>query len=113
MTESRAECEGPPPFITAQAHLSMAKTLYLIDGHYQIYRAYFGLPQRLTSPTGEPTGATHVFCMMLAGLIRGRCPAGRMRDDRARRHHRSHRQVRGAEGDACGSQRAGPQAQVG
>ncbi len=52
----------------------MAKTLYLIDGHYQIYRAYFGLPERLTSPTGEPTGATHVFCMMLARLIRDRRP---------------------------------------
>lgn len=52
----------------------MAKTLYLIDGHYQMYRAYFGLPERLTSPTGEPTGATHVFCMMLASLIRDRKP---------------------------------------
>jgi DNA polymerase-1 len=52
----------------------MAKTLYLIDGHYQIYRAFYGLPDRLTSPTGEPTGAVHVFCMMLAGLIRQRKP---------------------------------------
>ena len=52
----------------------MAKTLYLIDGHYQMYRAYFSLPERLTSPRGEPTGATHVFCMMLASLIRDRKP---------------------------------------
>ena len=52
----------------------MAKTLYLIDGHYQMYRAYFSAPERLTSPTGEPTGATHVFCMMLASLIRDRKP---------------------------------------
>ncbi len=52
----------------------MAKTLYVIDGHYQIYRAFFGLPSRLTGPGGEPTGATHLFCMMLVGLIRSRRP---------------------------------------
>ena len=52
----------------------MARTLYLLDGHYQIYRAFYGLPQPLTSPTGEPTGATHVFCGMLFSLIRERRP---------------------------------------
>ncbi|UCE61296.1 MAG: DNA polymerase I [Phycisphaerales bacterium] len=52
----------------------MAKTFYILDGHYQIYRAFYGLPQSLTSPTGEPTGATHVFCTMLFGLIRERKP---------------------------------------
>lgn len=50
------------------------KTLYLIDGHYQIYRAFYGLPQSLTSPSGEPTGATHVFCAMLFNLLRERKP---------------------------------------
>ncbi|MEK7711259.1 MAG: DNA polymerase I [Planctomycetota bacterium] len=50
------------------------KTLYLIDGHYQIYRAFYGLPQQLTSPSGEPTGATHVFCAMLFNLLRERKP---------------------------------------
>jgi DNA polymerase-1 len=53
---------------------TMPKTLYLLDGHYQIYRAFYGLPQQLSSPTGEPTGATHVFCSMLFGLIRKRRP---------------------------------------
>ncbi len=52
----------------------MAKTLYVLDGHYQIYRAFYGLPQQLTSPTGEPTGATHIFCSMLFNLIRSRKP---------------------------------------
>jgi DNA polymerase I len=52
----------------------MPKTLYLIDGHYQIYRAFYGLPQQLTSPAGEPTGATHGFCAMLFALIRTRKP---------------------------------------
>jgi DNA polymerase-1 len=52
----------------------MAKTLYILDGHYQIYRAFYGLPQRLSSPTGEPTGAIHVFCQMLFNLIRNKRP---------------------------------------
>ncbi len=50
------------------------KTLYLIDGHYQLYRAFYGLSQPLTSPTGEPTGATHLFCAMLFKLIKDRQP---------------------------------------
>jgi DNA polymerase-1 len=52
----------------------MSKTLYLLDGHYQIYRAFYGLPQQLTSPSGEPTGATHGFCSMLFSLIQKRRP---------------------------------------
>ena len=52
----------------------MSKTLYLLDGHYQIYRAFYGLPQQLSSPSGEPTGATHGFCSMLFGLIQKRRP---------------------------------------
>ena len=50
------------------------KSFYIIDGHYQIYRAFYGLQQPLSSPTGEPTGATHLFCAMLFGLIRDRKP---------------------------------------
>lgn len=50
------------------------KSFYIIDGHYQIYRAFYGLQQPLNSPTGEPTGATHLFCSMLFGLIRDRKP---------------------------------------
>jgi DNA polymerase-1 len=52
----------------------MAKTLYLIDGHAQIYRAYFAPFRPLTSPTGEPTRATYIFCQMLLNLIRDRRP---------------------------------------
>ncbi|MEK7731121.1 MAG: DNA polymerase I, partial [Planctomycetota bacterium] len=52
----------------------MSKTLYLLDGHYQIYRAFYGLPQQLSSPSGEPTGATHGFCSMLFSLIQKRRP---------------------------------------
>jgi len=47
----------------------MAKTLYIIDGHSQIHRAYHAPFGDLTSPTGEPTRATYVFCTMLLKFI--------------------------------------------
>jgi len=47
----------------------VAKKLYIIDGHSQIYRAYYARFRDLTSPTGEPTRATHVFCSMLLKMI--------------------------------------------
>lgn len=52
----------------------MSRSLYLIDGHAQIYRAYYARFGDLTSPSGEPTRATHVFCQMLLNLIRDREP---------------------------------------
>ncbi len=52
----------------------MSQTLYLLDGYYQIYRAFYSIRQPFSSPSGEPTGATHVFCMMLFNLIRQRRP---------------------------------------
>ncbi|MCC7293537.1 MAG: DNA polymerase I [Phycisphaerales bacterium] len=54
--------------------MRMPKSLYLIDGHYQIFRAFYAPFRDLSSPTGEPTKATHVFCQMLLGLIRDRRP---------------------------------------
>ncbi len=50
------------------------KSLYLIDGHAQIYRAYYARFGDLNSPTGEPTRAVHVFMQMLLGLLRDRRP---------------------------------------
>lgn len=50
------------------------KTLYLIDGHAQIYRCYYAPFRPLTSPTGEPTKATYVFVQMLLRLIREKKP---------------------------------------
>jgi len=52
----------------------MTKSFYIIDGHYQIYRSFYAPFRELTSPTGEPTKATHVFCQMLFGLLRDRKP---------------------------------------
>jgi len=49
-------------------------SLYLIDGHAQIYRAYYAPFRNLTSSNGEPTRATFVFCQMLLNLLRDRRP---------------------------------------
>src|SRR6186713_1632971 len=50
------------------------KKFYIIDGHAQIYRAYFAPFRDLTSPTGEPTKATYVFTQMLINLVEKRKP---------------------------------------
>ena len=50
------------------------KTLYLIDGHGQIYRAYYAPFGALSAPTGEPTRAIHVFLQMLLNILRDRKP---------------------------------------
>lgn len=52
----------------------MPQTCYLIDGHSQIYRAYYAPFGNLSSPTGEPTRATHVFFQLLLNMIRDRKP---------------------------------------
>ena len=52
----------------------MAESLYVLDGHAQIYRAYYAPFRDLTSPTGEPTRATYVFFSMLFNLIQTRRP---------------------------------------
>jgi DNA polymerase-1 len=52
----------------------MGRTLYILDGHSQIYRAYYARFGDLTSPTGEPTRATYVFCSMLLKLIAAKSP---------------------------------------
>src|SRR3954471_11543358 len=51
-----------------------SKSFYIIDGHAQIYRAYFAPFRDLTSPTGEPTKATFVFTPMLLNLVQQRKP---------------------------------------
>jgi len=44
------------------------KKLVLIDGSSYIYRAFYALPP-LTSPKGEPTGATYGFIRMISKLM--------------------------------------------
>jgi DNA polymerase-1 len=50
------------------------KTFYIIDGHAQIYRAYFAPFRDLSSPSGEPTKATYVFTQWLLNLAEKRKP---------------------------------------
>lgn len=52
----------------------MAKSFYIIDGHAQIFRAYFAPFRELSSPSGEPTKATFVFTQWLLNLISQRRP---------------------------------------
>jgi DNA polymerase I len=56
-----------------EAKPNMAQTCYIIDGHAQIYRAYYALPG-LTSRTGEPTNATFGFATALLKLLLERKP---------------------------------------
>jgi DNA polymerase I len=52
-----------------------SKSFYIIDGHAQIFRAYFAPFRDLHSPvTGEPTKATFVFTQMLMNLVQNRKP---------------------------------------
>lgn len=50
------------------------KTFYLIDGHAQLFRAYFAPFRPLTSPAGEPVKAVFVFTQMLLSLLQGAKP---------------------------------------
>lgn len=46
------------------------KTFYLIDGHAQLFRAYYAPFRDLTSPTGENVKAVYVFTQMLLNLLK-------------------------------------------
>jgi len=51
------------------------KSLFIIDGHYYIHRAYHApIGFQMSSPTGEPTTATHMFTVSLLKLIREQEP---------------------------------------
>jgi len=53
----------------------MSKDLYVIDGHSQIYAAYYApTGGAFTAPSGEPTKATFIFITMLLKLLKERRP---------------------------------------
>ena len=50
----------------------MSRTLYLVDGHAQFFRAYHAIRTPMTSPvTKEPTNMTFGFVGMMLKLLRG------------------------------------------
>ena len=54
--------------------MTTPQTLYVIDGHAQIYRAYYALPP-LNAPSGEPTNATFGFVSALLKLLQNQRPS--------------------------------------
>jgi len=51
------------------------KTFYLVDGHAQIFRAYYApFASVLSAPSGEPTKATYIFSQMVYGILRDQSP---------------------------------------
>ncbi|MFI4881444.1 MAG: 5'-3' exonuclease H3TH domain-containing protein, partial [Phycisphaerales bacterium JB064] len=59
------------------------KTLYLIDGYAQFFRAYHAIRTPMTSPvTKEPTNLTFGFVGMLLKLLRGQAGGARLVGER-------------------------------
>lgn len=50
------------------------KTFYIIDGHAQLFRAYYAPFRDLTSPSGEPVKAVYVFTQLLLNLLKNNKP---------------------------------------
>src|SRR5207248_960241 len=68
--------QSVPPLTTGlrpQTMRGMNRSLYIIDGHAQIYRSYYAV-MGLRSPSGEPTNATFGFVGMLLKLFQMRKP---------------------------------------
>lgn len=45
------------------------KTFYIIDGHAQLFRAYYAPFRQLTSPAGEPVKAVYIFTQLLLNIL--------------------------------------------
>ena len=50
---------SPPP--DAPVETLAGKTVYVIDAHSLIFQVFHAMPESMTSPTGQPTGAIHGF----------------------------------------------------
>lgn len=50
------------------------KRLLLVDGHSNLYRAFFALKTRLSAPDGTPTGAVYGFLRMFHKMLRELAP---------------------------------------
>ncbi len=51
------------------------KRLILVDGSSLLYRAFFGLPQSLSTTSGIPTNATFGFAQMFHKILSGKTPS--------------------------------------
>src|ERR1700722_3182798 len=65
---------APLTLVPAKIPCPVPHNFYIIDGHAQIYRAYFAPFRDLSSPTGEQTKETYVFLQRLLNLIETRKP---------------------------------------
>lgn len=54
--------------------MKRAQTIYLIDGSSYLYRAFFAIQRRLTSPDGMPTTAIYGFAQMLQKVLHEQNP---------------------------------------
>jgi DNA polymerase-1 len=52
----------------------MSKNLYIIDGHSQIFRAYYSPAARSRTVRGKPIGAVYLFTRMLQALMKKHKP---------------------------------------
>ena len=43
--------------------------IFLIDGHSIAFRAFYALPETLTTKDGFPTNVIHGFLMMISKLV--------------------------------------------
>lgn len=59
--------------MTPQKSADTGRTLYLVDGHSQVFKAYHAIRQLSTS-TGIPTNAVYGFLQILHKLLRTRSP---------------------------------------
>lgn len=48
----------------------MIKTLLIIDGNYQMNRAWYAIPQTMTTHSGQPINATYGFCLYMFDMIK-------------------------------------------
>ena len=55
--------------------------LLLVDGHSNLYRAFFAIRTPLSAPDGTPTAAAYGFLRMLHGALRGQARAARRLSD--------------------------------
>src|ERR1019366_2940217 len=73
---SKASPGGAATATTPSTASAPLGPLILLDGMSLAFRAYFALPNTLTTSTGVVTNAVHGFASMLINLVRDHRPIG-------------------------------------